>query len=201
MDDLESDDESVDTPFVSPFLDSDDEPDGGEVLNGNFVAYFDPFLPMNIITRKAYNTIMVERLEREFIVSDMTDIVIGRPFRAITKLEYDCVKGLISFSKIFDTYIFLMPRTIPRLKNIEWSKVSPILVLSQRDLMSGLKYSNEKNKLVYKNCLNLGHEYQVDEDMKEWLTRGHVGIDGVTQGVIFDKEKPESSLDFRIDDS
>nr|GFA11326.1 hypothetical protein [Tanacetum cinerariifolium] len=28
MDDLESDDESVDTPFVSPFLDSDDEPDG-----------------------------------------------------------------------------------------------------------------------------------------------------------------------------
>ncbi|GKB77234.1 hypothetical protein Tco_0944129 [Tanacetum coccineum] len=27
------------------------------------VAYFDPFLPMNIITRKAYNTIMVEGLE------------------------------------------------------------------------------------------------------------------------------------------
>nr|GEV46363.1 reverse transcriptase domain-containing protein [Tanacetum cinerariifolium] len=28
-----------------------------------FVTYFDPFLPMNIITRKAYNTIMVEGLE------------------------------------------------------------------------------------------------------------------------------------------
>nr|GEU71356.1 hypothetical protein [Tanacetum cinerariifolium] len=28
-----------------------------------FVAYFDPFLPINIITRKAYNTIMVEELE------------------------------------------------------------------------------------------------------------------------------------------
>ncbi|GKB86301.1 hypothetical protein Tco_0958573 [Tanacetum coccineum] len=28
-----------------------------------FVAYFDPFLPMNIITRKAYNTIMVKGLE------------------------------------------------------------------------------------------------------------------------------------------
>ncbi|GJT40632.1 hypothetical protein Tco_0940497 [Tanacetum coccineum] len=28
-----------------------------------YVAYFDPFLPMNIITRKAYNTIMVEGLE------------------------------------------------------------------------------------------------------------------------------------------
>ncbi|GKE60223.1 hypothetical protein Tco_1510590, partial [Tanacetum coccineum] len=28
-----------------------------------YVAYFDPFLPMNSITRKAYNTIMVEGLE------------------------------------------------------------------------------------------------------------------------------------------
>ncbi|GJZ25489.1 hypothetical protein Tco_0569742 [Tanacetum coccineum] len=28
-----------------------------------FTAYFDPFLPMNIITQKAYHTIMVEGLE------------------------------------------------------------------------------------------------------------------------------------------
>ncbi|GKA97279.1 hypothetical protein Tco_0825173 [Tanacetum coccineum] len=28
-----------------------------------FIAYLDPFLPMNIISRKAYNTIMVDRLE------------------------------------------------------------------------------------------------------------------------------------------
>ncbi|GJT26972.1 hypothetical protein Tco_0907247 [Tanacetum coccineum] len=33
MDDLESDDESVDTPLVSPFLDSVDELDNREVLN------------------------------------------------------------------------------------------------------------------------------------------------------------------------
>ncbi|GJR20252.1 retrovirus-related pol polyprotein from transposon TNT 1-94 [Tanacetum coccineum] len=204
MDDLESKDESIDTPLVSPFLDSDVELDDGEVLNeldeygnaGNFypnriinsfdgedlaflcmigfrkfVAYFDPFLPMNIITHRAYNTIMVEELEstgmnlvaivrdvyvfvetftyvmdfvvlediREFIASDMTDVVMGRPFRAITQLEYDCVKGLISSSRIFNTYIFRMPRTIPRLENIVWSKVPSILVLSQQDLMSGLR--------------------------------------------------------------
>ncbi|GJT81226.1 hypothetical protein Tco_1055568 [Tanacetum coccineum] len=95
-DDLEPDDESVDTLLVSPFRDLDDDSYDGEVLNeleeyGNagelcrqravnsfdrddlafqcmigfrkFVAYFDPFLPMNIITRKAYNTIMVKGLE------------------------------------------------------------------------------------------------------------------------------------------
>nr|GEY57284.1 hypothetical protein [Tanacetum cinerariifolium] len=96
VDDLEPDDESVDTHLVSHFLDSDDDSNDGEVLNeleeyGNagklcrlreinsfdgddlafqcmidfrkFVAYFDPFLPMNIITRKAYNTIMIKGLE------------------------------------------------------------------------------------------------------------------------------------------
>ncbi|GKG05343.1 hypothetical protein Tco_0325429, partial [Tanacetum coccineum] len=96
IDDLEFDNESIDTPLVSLFLDSDDELDDGEVLNEldeyrnaenfqpnkiinsidgddlafpfmigfrKFVAYFDPFLPMNIITRKAYNIIMVEGLE------------------------------------------------------------------------------------------------------------------------------------------
>ncbi|GJV03301.1 hypothetical protein Tco_1336870 [Tanacetum coccineum] len=96
MNNLESDDESVDTPLVSPFPHSDKDLDDGEVLNelikyenvgmlrrekaiNSFdgddlafqcmigfresVAYFDPFLPMNIITCKAYNTIMVERLE------------------------------------------------------------------------------------------------------------------------------------------
>ncbi|GJZ49226.1 hypothetical protein Tco_0603416 [Tanacetum coccineum] len=79
-----------------------------------FVAYFDPLLPMNIITRKAYNTIMVEGLEsigrilvsivrdvyvfvgsftyvtdcvvlediREFIISDMSEVVMGRPFKS-----------------------------------------------------------------------------------------------------------------------
>ncbi|GJW42007.1 hypothetical protein Tco_0070806 [Tanacetum coccineum] len=157
----------------------DDDSDDGEVLNeleeyGNagkdllskrrkFVAYFDPFLPMNIITHKAYNTIMVDGLEstgrnlvsiikdvyvvvgsftyimdfvvladiREFIISDMTDVVMGKPFRAVTQLEYDCVKGLISFTGIFNTYIYRMLRTIPRLKNFNWSKVPPIMVLSQ----------------------------------------------------------------------
>ncbi|GJR84968.1 hypothetical protein Tco_0155753 [Tanacetum coccineum] len=172
----------------------------------SFVAYFDPFLPMNIITRKAYNTIMVDGLEStrrnlvaivkdvyvfvgsftyvidfvvledigEFIVSNMTDVVMAKSFRAVIQLEYDYVKGLISFSRIFDTYIYRMPCTIPRLKKFNWSKVPPIMVLSQRDLMSELKHAHEKNKFLYKNYLNLGPEYQVEESMKKWLIHGHV---------------------------
>nr|GEV12043.1 hypothetical protein [Tanacetum cinerariifolium] len=92
MDDLESDDGLADTPLVSPFLDSDDGEVlnkldeyghagnfyGNRIINNldgkelafpymigfrKFVTYFDPFLTMNIITRKAYNAIMVEGLE------------------------------------------------------------------------------------------------------------------------------------------
>ncbi|GKD07533.1 hypothetical protein Tco_1187218 [Tanacetum coccineum] len=180
-----------------------------------FVAYFDPFLPINIITRKAYNTIMVEELEStgknlvaivrdvyvfvgsftyitdfvvledigEFILIDKAEVVMGKPFRKITKLEYDCAKGLMSFSRIFDNYTFQMPRTILKFKrwgHISWSKIPPILVLSQRDLTNGFKNAYEKNKFMYKNCLNLGPEYQVDESMKEWLIHGHVSIHEVT---------------------
>ncbi|GJZ50540.1 hypothetical protein Tco_0604730 [Tanacetum coccineum] len=67
INDPESDDGSVNTPLVFPFPHSDNDSDDEEVLNElcfrKFSAYLDPFLPMNIISRKAYNTIMVNRLE------------------------------------------------------------------------------------------------------------------------------------------
>ncbi|GJW60417.1 hypothetical protein Tco_0109752 [Tanacetum coccineum] len=91
IDDIVSDTDFVDTPLICPFLDSHDEIDDGEVVNDIYlneecfskqisrfserdlafpcmigfkkiVAYFDPNLSMNIITRKAINTIMVNQL-------------------------------------------------------------------------------------------------------------------------------------------
>ncbi|GJR35165.1 hypothetical protein Tco_1210849 [Tanacetum coccineum] len=224
MNNLESDDESVNTPLVSPFPRSNNNSNGAEVLNElseKFTAYLDPFLPMNIILRKAYNTIMVEGLEGtgknlvaiigdvyvfvgsftyitdfvvledigEFIMSDMVEVLMGKPFRKISKLKYDVAKGLVSFTKIFDTYIFRMPRAIPRLKNFNWSKIPSLLELSQHDLMIGLRHPYEMNKLMYKNCLNRGPEYQVDESVKEWLIHGHVSIHEVTKFLIKNEEE------------
>ncbi|GJW00288.1 hypothetical protein Tco_1555539 [Tanacetum coccineum] len=245
MNNLESDDEAVDTPLVSPFPHSDNDSDDEEGLNelseyenagtlrreriinsfnGDDLAcecmigfrksttYIDPFLPMNIISRKAYNIIMVDGLEGtgrnlvdivrdvyvfvvsftyitdlvvledigEFIMSDMAEVLMGRPFRKITKHKYDVAKGLVSFTKIFDTYTYRMPRTIPSLKNFNRSKVPPLLELSQNDLMNGLRHPHEKNKFIYKNCLNLGPEYQLNKSMKEWLIRGHASIHETT---------------------
>ncbi|GJZ59284.1 hypothetical protein Tco_0615100 [Tanacetum coccineum] len=182
--DPESDDGSVDTPLVSPFPhfynDSDDEEVLHELSFRKVTAYLDPFLPMNIISRKAYNTIMVDRLEGtgknlvaiirdvyvfvgsfsyitdfvvlegigEFIMGDIAEVLMGKPFRKTTKLKYDVARGLVSFTKTFDTYTYRMPRTIPRLKNFNWSRVPPLLELSQNDLMNGLRHPYEKNKFM-----------------------------------------------------
>ncbi|GKF04814.1 hypothetical protein Tco_0035482, partial [Tanacetum coccineum] len=160
MNNLESDDEAVDTPLVSPFPHSDNDSDDEEVLNElseyenagtlrqeriinstdgddlafecmigfrKFDAYLDPFLPMNNISRSfTYITdfVVLEGIE-EFIISNMTEVLMGRPIRKITKLKYDVAKGLVSFTKIFDTYTYRMPRTIPKIKNFNWSKVPP----------------------------------------------------------------------------
>ncbi|GJR38804.1 hypothetical protein Tco_1214488 [Tanacetum coccineum] len=62
------------------------------------------------------------------------------------------------------------------LSYIQWSKIPLLLILSDGDKINGLKYSYEKNKLVYKDSLNLGPEYQVDEGMEDWLIRRHVSM-------------------------
>ncbi|GJU75828.1 hypothetical protein Tco_1272898 [Tanacetum coccineum] len=104
MDDFESDDGSVDTPLISPFLDSDDKSDDGEVLNeldeyGNAGIFF----TVEGLKRMGRNLVAIVRdvyvfvgnftyvtdfvvLEDiwEFIVSDIANVVIGIPFRAVT---------------------------------------------------------------------------------------------------------------------
>ncbi|GKC28731.1 MAK10-like protein [Tanacetum coccineum] len=144
MNDLESNDESVNTPLVSPFPHSYNDSDDGEVLNelieyanvgmlrrekaiNSFnrddlafqcmigfrksVAYFDPFLSMNIITCKAYNTIMVEGLERDSktfdTLADLRSCVNIIPLYLFKKLniglleETDYVFGLANGTKSY----------------------------------------------------------------------------------------------------
>ncbi|GKA04234.1 hypothetical protein Tco_0677015 [Tanacetum coccineum] len=204
IDDIVFDAEFVDTPLVSPFLDSDD----GEVINDiylnteycnynrqinkfderdlafpcmigfrQFVAYFDPNLSMNIITRKALNTIMVNQLASR----DDNFVAIIRNVHVFVG-SFTYTTNFIVFKdigKYIESQLSEMPRTVPRLKNLgyhQWSKIPPLLVLSDGDRMSGLKYPYEKNKLMYTGSLNLGPEYQLDKDRKEWLIRGHVSM-------------------------
>ncbi|GJR58346.1 hypothetical protein Tco_1500508 [Tanacetum coccineum] len=63
-----------------------------------FTAYLDPFLPMNIISRKAYNTIIVDKLEgmRKNLVAIVRDIyVFVGCFTYIT--DFIVLKGIGEF--------------------------------------------------------------------------------------------------------
>nr|GEX36166.1 hypothetical protein [Tanacetum cinerariifolium] len=131
MNNLESNDESVDTPLVSPFPHSDNDLDDDEVLNElseyenarvlcreriinsfdeddlafqsifgfrKFTAYLDPFLPMNIISHNAYNTIMVEGLETTGknlvdITRDVYVILIRRILEVLRKFHWTNLGG------------------------------------------------------------------------------------------------------------
>ncbi|GJS34919.1 hypothetical protein Tco_0533301 [Tanacetum coccineum] len=113
MDDLEPNDESIDTPIVSPFLDSNDDLDNGEVLKE-----LEEYRNVGKLCQKSFiyvtDFVVLEDIG-EFILRDMAEVVMGKPFREVTKLEYDYAKGLMSFTRILDNYTFQMPRTIPRL--------------------------------------------------------------------------------------
>ncbi|GJR02115.1 hypothetical protein Tco_0525099 [Tanacetum coccineum] len=117
MNDLESNDESVDTPLVSPYPHSDNDSDDGEVLN-ELIEYENVGMlrrekAINSFDGFTYITdfVVLEDIG-EFILIDKVEVMMGKPFRKITKLEYDCAKGLMSFSRIFDNYTFQMPHTI-----------------------------------------------------------------------------------------
>ncbi|GJZ33888.1 hypothetical protein Tco_0579324 [Tanacetum coccineum] len=200
MNNLESNDESVDILLVSPFPHSDNDLNDGEVLN-ELIEYEN----VGMLRRKrAINSsftyimdfVVLEDIG-EFILINKAKVVMGKPFRKITKLEYDCAKGLMSFNRIMDNYIFRMPHTILRFKrwgHISWSKIPPILVLSERDLTNRFKNAYEKNKFMYKNCLNQGPECQVDESMKEWLIRGHCMIRSSTKELLSPFKNPEQKF-------
>ncbi|GJV33476.1 hypothetical protein Tco_1393876 [Tanacetum coccineum] len=93
MNNLDSDDEAVDTPLVSPFPHSDNDSYMRKFLNElikKFTTYIDPFLPMNIISRKAYNTIMMEGTEKNLVAIVKGVYVFVGSFTYITdKLIFD----------------------------------------------------------------------------------------------------------------
>nr|GEX88768.1 Gag-Pol polyprotein [Tanacetum cinerariifolium] len=123
IDDIVSDAESVDTPLVSPFLDSDNESDDGEALNTIMVKQFasrdNNFVAIVrnihvIVGSFTYVTTFTvfEDIEK-YIGYELFEVVMGKPFKDLTHLEDDCSKG---------------------------------------------------------------PEYQVDKDMKEWITCRHVNM-------------------------
>ncbi|GKC54056.1 hypothetical protein Tco_1076801 [Tanacetum coccineum] len=146
INDPEFDNGSVDTPLVSSFPHSDNDSEDEGVLN-ELSAYENAgALHRERIINSfdeddlAFEYFVVLEDIGEFITSDMADVLMGRPFRKTTKLKYDVAKGLVSFTKIFDTYAYRITHTIPRLKNFNWSKVPPLFIFDGEELGSSREF-------------------------------------------------------------
>nr|GEW53957.1 MAK10-like protein [Tanacetum cinerariifolium] len=216
MNNLESNEESVDTPLVSPFLHSDNDSDDGEVLNElseyenvgmlcqeieinsfdgddlafkymigfkKFVSYFDPFLPMNIITRKAYNTIMAEGIESTkknlvAVVRDVyvfvgsftyiTDFVFHNPFSSTTIGDENRIHALGDYSKpshegYRNTIELLIGNNVVPLRS------DTIQLVQNGCSFYGLRSEDPNQRL--KDFLKLVDSLNLDESLSEAWTR------------------------------
>ena len=115
----------------------------------------------------------------DFIDSTLTQVILGRPFKELTRLDEKLVEGIITFSEGDEDYTFQMARTHHRFAEFSIEKRNrypPLNMLSENDKKKGLKYPHEKNKNNYRGCLELSDEYKKDENTIRWLTLGYVSI-------------------------
>ncbi|GKF41612.1 hypothetical protein Tco_0124954 [Tanacetum coccineum] len=72
-----------------------------------------------------------------------------------------------------------MARSHPRFEHItneQCNKIRPLLKISADDVLDGILNPYQKLRKLDKGVLNLGPEYLIDDEVKEWLTRGHVSV-------------------------
>ncbi|GKA74479.1 hypothetical protein Tco_0780781 [Tanacetum coccineum] len=114
IDDIVSDLESVDTPLVSPFLDSDDESDDGEVVNEIYLnnEYFN-----RQISSFTYTTdFTVFEDIKKYIEIELSEVVMGKPFKDLILEDKMLIgNGLKSLTKLWDLISFKMPARYPGL--------------------------------------------------------------------------------------
>ncbi|GKD12768.1 hypothetical protein Tco_1197175 [Tanacetum coccineum] len=150
-----------------------------EHVNANFF----PLLSFNMMFKKFYNSIMKDKLEykgknvvgafmsvpifvgtfsvvTDFVVLDdmdayrdeeMGDVIVGKEFCKEIRVKAKRFKGMITIYNGNDE-------------------------VSAQDKLEGISHPYQKLKRLYKEVLNLGPEYIKDENVKEWLTRGHVSV-------------------------
>ncbi|GJS39522.1 hypothetical protein Tco_0564565 [Tanacetum coccineum] len=162
----------LDVPLVSPFIDfTDSDDDDGDVNNerqemmerkGDYETIIDETYSIVEIENNSLgflaNHLVLEDLE-EYIDDVMTQLLFGRKFKELTKLEDMEFVGLILFLNSKDEVSYVMPLKIYKLRHLSHevcNKIPPILLLKEMDERNGFKYPYKKMKGFYKKLFALG---------------------------------------------
>ncbi|GJX62558.1 homeodomain-like protein [Tanacetum coccineum] len=164
--------------------------------------------PFNIVSRKAYNSIMKHELVytgnnmvgfarnlhvfiggrqfltdfiileniNEFMEKGLIEVLFRQPFKEHVGIVEDRVKGVIWFKIGDDKTIFNMPRAEERFGKLtakQHNTMGPLLKISDEDKTRRIHHSYQKINEFYQGCLELGEEYKHDQEVIDWIKKGH----------------------------
>ncbi|GJT76526.1 hypothetical protein Tco_1043251 [Tanacetum coccineum] len=108
---------------------------------------------------------------------EMGDVIAGKQFCKEIGVNAKWFEGMITIYNGNNEITYPMSRSHLRFKHLtnkQCNEIRPILKISAQDLKEGISYPYQKLKKLNNGVLNLGPEYIKDEEVKEWLTRGHI---------------------------
>ncbi|GJW49143.1 homeodomain-like protein [Tanacetum coccineum] len=115
----------------------------------------------------------------EFVEKRLTEVLFGQPFKEQVGIIEDRVKGVLWFKIGDDKTMFGMPRAKKRFGKLtirQRNMMGPILKISNEDKSRRIHQPYQKIKGFYSGCLKLGGEYKHDQEVIDWIKRGHVSI-------------------------
>ncbi|GKA55888.1 homeodomain-like protein [Tanacetum coccineum] len=124
-----------------------------------------------------HNPYNLQKTYMSLLKKGLTEVLFGKRFKDQTGSEEDLKRGVIWFKVGNDKTIFSMPRAEKRFSKLttkQHNMMPPILKISDKDMAKGVSKPYQKIKKFYKGFLDLGDEYKQDQEVIDWIRRGHV---------------------------
>nr|GFB70428.1 zinc knuckle CX2CX4HX4C [Tanacetum cinerariifolium] len=157
MDDLESEDELIDTPFVSPFFDLDDESDNGNII------MLDSYITLRCIEsweRSSFSCCMIEINAKDVLQESLTmgvPLIEGMGFTIKTvTIEYEWKPLWCDLCKIFGHVQDHFPKKVLITPYVVTSNVATLTVEKTNDEFQTVGKKKKKGKSKSTNC-NISH--------------------------------------------
>ena len=105
---------------------------------------------------------------RPVIDECLTQVVFGKPFVEASKMSYDPSLGIVKFKEGTDEIAYQMPYKIEQfrlLSNIEKEHKQAVYYRNDEDKRRGVDYVMSRIFGFYKECLQLGPEYKIGQEV------------------------------------
>ncbi|GJR44111.1 hypothetical protein Tco_1312214 [Tanacetum coccineum] len=131
----------------------------------------------------------------------VSHVVFGKSFVELSDMTYDSSLGVVRLTNGNEEIAYKMPHKIEQydsLSNDEKENMKSVYLRNDKDKKKGVEYVMSKILGFYKECLELGPEYQTDQDESSSGASENHG--GVTYGYIKNHKKTVKNKQTRTRD-